>query len=110
MTPHLTLNRRHFIAGSALLFTPFRTSAQGTPVSSSPHALSAALMLDQLPGKRVNAHFAHLAFAPGAAAPLAERVGSALMLVESGTLMLTSDGQAAIRRAGVSGSVSPADV
>ena len=110
MTPRYTLSRRQFVAGSSLLVMPLRISAQGTPVPAAHYALSTALMLDQLPGKRVNAHFSRHAFAPGAKAPAFDRVGSALVMVESGTLMLTSDGPVALRRVGEPGPVTPADV
>lgn len=110
MTPRLTLNRRQFVAGSALILLPFKTSAQGTPVTPVRDSLSAAVFLPQLPGKRVNAHFARHVFAPNAEAPLTGRVGSALVMVESGTLTLKSDGAVALRRVGEAGPVSQAEV
>lgn len=110
MTLHLTLNRRQFLAGSALLRPPVITRAQGTPIPPQDTALSTAIRLDRLPGKRVIAYFVRFSFAPGGEAPMFDRVGSALVMVESGILALASDGPVTIRRSRETGPVAQEDV
>lgn len=114
MTPRPKMSRRLFVAGAALLGSPLHAplpaGAQGTPVSSSHAALGAAVMLERLPGKRVNAFFARHAFAPGAEAPTFDRLGSALVLAESGSLTLTSDGPVGLRRSGEVGPIAMTEV
>lgn len=97
-----TVTRRQFLLGAAsialLPHVPVR--AQGTPVPAPASGMLAAVRLERLAAKRIDTFFARYRFEAGGHTPAFERVGTALMAAESGTITLVSDDPVALRPAG----------
>lgn len=105
-----SLTRRHFLLSSLALLPAVRTFAQGTPVPSPDQDLLVALTLEAIPGKRLNTFFARYTFDAGGEAPAFARVGTALIMVESGAISLTSDDPVSLYRASEPGQPSQTEV